>query len=576
MVGSTAWPAPGDQYDPSPLPDRVFRRRLALGGLIALVLLVVLYVAAAWVLSARVPRGTTVGGLDLGGLRAAEAERELTAAYQRLDGVLPVRASGTEVKLDLPKVGLTVDPAATVDELTGFSLNPASLWRHARGGDVRPVGSPAAGLSDQLNALKPATDRAPRDAAVTFTAQGPKLRDAVIGSSLQVGASAALIEGQWLVARGPLTLPTARNQPLITQEKAAAALSGIAEPAVSGPLELTVGDRTVTVSPAQLASALSLKNVGGELRPAVDGKKLRHAVLDANPGLGVEPKDARIVLSGGRPTIVPGVAGTTIDATSLSTLVLPVLQNGAQRSVTVRTVVEQPELTTAQARKLGVKERVSTFSTNLTSNPQRTENLRIAARTVNGTLVRPGETFSLNAVLGQRTAAKGYNQAPTIQGGRLVPDYGGGVSQMATTIFNNVFFAGLQDITHKAHSFYIPRYPEGREATVNFPTVDLRWRNDSKYGVLVQASVDSQVHVSFWSTKVWDIKAAKGPRTNVKPPKTVYDDSDDCVDQDPSDGFDVSVTRTFRRPGSSAVVRTQTFRTHYIPEDDVICGPKPR
>ena len=110
---------------------------------------------------------------------------------------------------------------------------------------------------------------------------------------------------------------------------------------------------------------------------------------------------------------------------------------------------------------------------------------------------------------------------------------------------------------------------------MNYPTVDLRWKNDSKYGVLVQASVDSQVHVSFWSTKTWDISAAKGPRSNVKPPKTIYDDSDDCVNQDPSDGFDVTVTRTFRRPGSSAVVRTQTFRTHYIPEDDVICRPKP-
>jgi hypothetical protein len=62
----------------------------------------------------------------------------------------------------------------------------------------------------------------------------------------------------------------------------------------------------------------------------------------------------------------------------------------------------------------------------------------------------------------------------------------------------------------------------------------------------------------------------------VKPPRKIYDDSKDCVNQDPSDGFDVTVTRTFRRPGSSAVVRTQTFRTHYIPEDDVVCGPKPR
>ena len=298
---------------------------------------------------------------------------------------------------------------------------------------------------------------------------------------------------------------------------------------------------------------------------------LRRAVLAVAPGVESVPHDARIVLHKGRPRIVPEVDGVALDPAALATAANSALLTPS-RTAAVAAVVRRPALTTEKARALGVRERVSTFSTVYPPLADRTNNLRIAARTVNGTLVLPGHTFSLNRVLGRRTPEKGYRQAPAIQGGRLVEDYGGGVSQMATTIFNNVFFAGLQDVHHKPHSLYISRYPEGREATVNFPTVDLVWRNDSPYGVLVQASVTGTVNVSFWSTKVWDVKAEKGPRTNYRTPKTVHDPQPGCVPQDPNPGFDVAVRRLFFK--GRTLVRTQTFTTSYAAEDEVICGPE--
>jgi vancomycin resistance protein YoaR len=248
--------------------------------------------------------------------------------------------------------------------------------------------------------------------------------------------------------------------------------------------------------------------------------------------------------------------------------------SGGRRTATVRTTTVRPKVSTADVRKYGVTERVSTFATRLTADARRTQNLTIAARTVNGTIVKSGQTFSLNGVLGERTPAKGYNQAPAISNGRLVRDYGGGVSQMATTIYNNVFFAGLDDIYHKPHSFYISRYPEGREATVNWPTVDLKWRNDSPYAVLIEAHVSGgQVNVSFWSTKVWTVKSTTSARSNFRTPKTIYDPDPGCVPQVASGGFDVSVGRHFYQKGS--LVKSETFRTSYIAEDRVICGEKP-
>ena len=146
---------------------------------------------------------------------------------------------------------------------------------------------------------------------------------------------------------------------------------------------------------------------------------------------------------------------------------------------------------------------------------------------------------------------------------------------MATTLFNAMFFAGLEDVEHKPHSFYISRYPEGREATVNYPTVDLKFRNDSPYGVLMETWVaDGQVHARFWSTKVWDeIQAGKSERSNYRTPTTIYDPSPECVSQAAQSGFDVTVTRTFVRAGVAE--RTEEFNTRYIAEDRVICAAQP-
>jgi vancomycin resistance protein YoaR len=541
-----------------------------------MVAVLLLYGGAAWAFSAKVPGGTTVAGVDVGGLSEPAAARKLTAAFAGLDGSLPVKIGSASAELDLTEAGLTLDAEATARSLAGFSLNPATLWRHVAGAGAQPAvpAVPAARLDAALAALGGEAGRPAADASITFVKGRAVLRNAAPGTALDRPAAAAAVRRGWL-GGGPLTLPTTSAEPEITQAEGEAALEDVARPAVSGPLTLRVGSRDVSVPAAVFAPALRMAAKGGRLDLVVDGKKLAAAVLAAQPSLGTAPKDARIELRGGKPVVVPGVAGVTLDAAALTAAVRPALTDPA-RTASVRMAVEEPDLTTAEARGLGVKERISTFSTNLTANPRRTENLRVAARTVDGTLVRPGETFSLNGVLGERTPQKGYNQAPAISGGRLVNDYGGGVSQMATTIYNNVFFSGLEVIHHKPHSFYISRYPEGREATVNYPTVDLKWRNDSSTAVLISASVGSQVTVSFYGTKTWDITASKSARTNLRTPGEVYDDTPGCVAQSANGGFDVSVTRTFHRPGASAVVKRETFRTTYIAEDRVVCGPKPR
>jgi vancomycin resistance protein YoaR len=236
----------------------------------------------------------------------------------------------------------------------------------------------------------------------------------------------------------------------------------------------------------------------------------------------------------------------------------------------MKVIPAAPKVTTAAAAGWGITAPISTFTTQFPVNPPRTTNIKIAVATLNGTVIRPGGQFSLNGTLGKRTPAKGYQQAPVIYGGRLVSDYGGGVSQVSTTTFNAAFFAGVRIDQHLAHSFYIARYPEGREATVSWPDVDQKWTNDTGAGILIQATTNgSDLAVTLWGTKKWNIEAVKGPRRNVVKPKVVIDAKAACVPQLPTPGFDVTVTQVFKKNG--AQVRTVGFNTHYIPEDTVKC-----
>jgi vancomycin resistance protein YoaR len=279
--------------------------------------------------------------------------------------------------------------------------------------------------------------------------------------------------------------------------------------------------------------------------------------------------------------VIPARPGVGYDPADVTNAFLElVTRPQGKREMAVKATVQEPEFTTQDARELGIKEKVSTFTTYYPYAEYRNTNIGRAAELVDGTLLKPGETFSLNDVVGERTRENGFTEGFIISDGIFKEDLGGGVSQMATTTFNAMFFAGLEDVEHKPHSFYIDRYPVGREATVAWGAVDLRFRNDTKYGVLIEADVTPStpstsgvVTVSMWSTKVWDVTATTSARYNATSPETRVLRTEDCYPNEGYGGFDVDVTRTFRRAGSTEVAKTETFHTTYTPSDTVICEP---
>jgi len=228
---------------------------------------------------------------------------------------------------------------------------------------------------------------------------------------------------------------------------------------------------------------------------------------------------------------------------------------------------------------LAIKERVSTFTTYYPYAEYRNVNLGRAAELMNGTLLKPGETFSLNGTVGERTRANGFTEGYIISDGILVTDLGGGVSQMATTTFNAMFFAGLEDVEHKPHSFYIDRYPIGREATVAWGAIDLQFRNDTPYGVLISANVtpatvssSGVVTVSMYSTPHWNITTSESARYNITKAKVRRVGTRECHNNEGYGGFEIDVKRFFAPAGANTETREpENFNTVYTPSDTVIC-----
>jgi vancomycin resistance protein YoaR len=314
----------------------------------------------------------------------------------------------------------------------------------------------------------------------------------------------------------------------------------------------------------------------------MDAKKLRRNANSAIKKVEfVEPRNATVRLVNGKPQVIPAVNGTTVAADDLKKAIEPVLTKpAAERTVRVQLIGAKATFSTADAKKLGIKRVTGQFTTYFPYLPYRNINIGRAAALINGTLLKPGDVFSLNQIVGERTKANGFTEGFIIKDGRFRKDLGGGVSQSATTTFNAMFFAGLKDVFHKPHGLFIDRYPAGREATVAWPSVDLKFQNDTKYGVLVQAYIvkgtpsrKGSITVKMWSTKTYDKIVATAPdKSNFKNGREVTDDSPKCEPSSSVPGFDVRYQRLFYQNGD--VVRRENFFWRYAPTDKVTCKKK--
>ena len=572
-------------------PSRSRRVWWILAGLFGA--LVAAYLVAYAAAGTGIARGTTVLGVSIGGM-TPESARQVLARELRdgTEAAIPVTVGPLQSTVDPVAAGLSMDIGATVDAAGARSWNPVELVAALTGEDeVDPVVRvERALLRAAVDDLAAEVAQEPvdggvaydKDAAIVRTEPQPGVRLERAGARRALRA--AYLSGRHLrSAAGEADVAAARLpanvvRPAIDEDEVERTVTEVAEPAVAEPVEVTVAGSSLTVGPRTIARALTFVPAGAVLEPALDGRRLHRALADELAAIEQPARDASFDVSSGRPRVVPARQGRAVLPDTLASAVLPVLSlSGSARAVDVPLEKSEPEISTADARDLGVRELIGEFTTYYPSNyAPRLQNIHRAADLLDDTLVLPGETFSFNETVGERTAARGFAPGFIISGGIIEVDYGGGVSQLVTTTFNAGFFAGLEIVEHNPHSFYISRYPEGRESTVAWGVKDLRMRNDYDTAVFLTTSyTSSSVTVRVWGTKVYRIEATKGPRYDITPFRVINDSRPagvsrgDCVPTSGVPGFKVVVERIFYK--GNARVRTEEFHTTYQPEHEVRC-----
>ncbi|MBB3051704.1 vancomycin resistance protein YoaR [Prauserella isguenensis] len=548
----------------------------AVFGVLALV-----YVVDVFATSGDVPRGTVVAGVEVGGMSRSDAENKLRSELEpRMTQPVQYRAGDVDSEFDPRQAGLRLNWKETLDRAGDQPLNPfsriASLFSE-REVDVVTEAEPNQ-LENALVSVQETVDREPVEGTIRFEGATPEAVEPKNGQKLDVAGAENVITRDWADGKR-ISLPVDSTPVSVSSEDVQAMLRDVAEPAVSAPVVVRGEGADGTLEPEEIAAALSFTPENGKLTPKIDRKKMAEGVQEELSDTVQKGRDAEIVFEDGKPTVKPSKDGKRIKWKETFQPLMDVLQRDEQREIEAAYEKKEPETTTKEAKQLGVKEVIGEFSTDGFA-PDSGVNIRRVAEEVDGTIVKPGETFSLNQHTGPRTKAQGYVEAGIIEDGAPGKAVGGGISQFATTLYNASYFAGMTDAGHQEHSYYISRYPEGREATV-FQTpdgasvIDLAFTNNLPNGVAIQTVwTPNDITIKLWGTKKYDVQSRTGKRTDVvKPKEKQGPEGDQCSPSNGAPGFTVTDTRVLRDLESGAVdEETRTVR--YNPQPKIVCGNK--
>ena len=540
----------------------------------------------------RLPAGTTVAGLDVGGLDLGAA----TAALERRSDALehtPIEfvAGGRTFSLRASQLGVRPDWAAAVRQAAASTdgIAPVRGLKRVRtrifGADVEPhVDVFPSVLRYTVGRIAAAVDRPAVDASlerrglsfVTTPARPGVRLDRPLAAATIVNALASLERD------GPVRLPVARAQPRVVEDDLADAAT-TAQTAVSGAVTLTVGPTRFRLPRWRIAQLLDLPD-GGATGVSVAGPSAQRWLASLARSVDREPRDATFRVVSGGIELVPSHAGRTLDLAAARKALERAVFSTTGRAATIATSTTPAARTTEEARAMGIDEVVGSYTTTYGGTPGRLHNVQLVAELIDGALVAPGARFSFNETTGERNAAKGFEEAPVIINGELESGIGGGVCQVSTTVFNAAFEAGLSIEKRTNHALYISHYPLGRDATVNYPDLDLVFRNDTDHWLLLRTFVSpGALTVNLYGTSPGRrVETETAPlRVDGKVPwKRIDDDTmfkgQKVVEQWGSPPRSTSVRRRVYQPDGTLLYDT-TWRSYYTGEPTVVrLGTKPR
>jgi len=548
-----------------------------------------------------VPRNVSVAGVELGGLGREDALLAVEAHEAMLvESPAYFVVNATRYELEPASVGLDVDTAAIVSRalaqrqeeglfggfmawLDGFTT-PITL--------ELPVTVDTEAVTDLLDFWEidaipnPAYEGDIQIAGGNVIAQYPEAGEALDKER----ASALVYNTLRVVERQDTELPVTTSYPELTEEDIDAAVEEV-QRLIDGPVTLR-SEATgflITFEPDQIEQAvvIDIRQRPAQVDVSIDDEVIAAILAPHHGEFEIRPVSAAytIDLATNKVTIIAGRSGTKLDLPG----VVASLHNAALGSGFGEFPVlegDEPAFTTEEAEAFFADiELVSQFSTRYTAGQDRTHNIQLMADLVDGAMVLPGQTWSINEHVGERTEKKGFVAAPAIIGGIVQccdhpANIGGGVSQFGTTLYNAVFFGCYEDVEHTPHSLYFTRYPEGREATLGFPKPDVIFRNNTDTPVIIKAHYSSkEITVKFFGSNGGkECTSETSERMDLREHEEVLVRDEPEEDQRPlrpgesrvvqsgKDGFTVFVTRIIKMPDGTEI-REEPFFWRYSTVD---------
>ena len=522
-----------------------------------------------------VPRGTAIGGVEIGGMEPTAAVDLLQAELgDVVHEPVEVRAGELTTGFIPAEAGLSLNFADAVAQVGTQGEHPLSLVT----GLFRTTEADVATDIDEgvflprIDAMHAELTPEPADGAVALVDGRVDITPAVTGQDVDRAGLESAVRTDWIDPAG-VEVDAGTTEPAINEDVVTEAAEGPAAAAVSGPLVVQGRDDVDgVIEPARMGEVLTFVPEDGQLRTDIDVEAARAILDETLAGTESQVSNAQISFSGGARQITPHSDGVTIDwEATLADVAERVTAAGDERVWEAVYVDDPAAFTTEMAQTATLNEVVGEFTTSGYSQTSGV-NIGLTASTVNGAIVAPGEVFSLNGYTGPRGTAQGYVPGGIIIDGRAGEAVGGGISQFATTLYNAAYFAGMEDVAHTPHSYYISRYPAGREATVYEGTIDLQFRNTSDYPVRIETTVGGgSVTVRLTGVRTVQVESVNGGRWAQTQPQVRNISGSDCIPSGGAPGFTTSDTRIIRDLSGNELSR-ETTTTVYDPQPTVRCS----
>lgn len=373
-----------------------------------------------------------------------------------------------------------------------------------------------------------------------------------------------------------------QTEPTVTLENAQKAQLQAQAIIDGGHLTLANSDKTYQIDLDTLSNWLTATPSGEDLVVDLDRQKLKDFLKIVALSIDIGPQDAMLKIADGKVVIATASRdGSTVDidatAAKIAANLLSRFQVGSSKESSLQIVVKitKPNITAETLASLGLSSLIGSGTTSFNKSPSnRISNITLGAKLLNGLLIKPGETFSTLAHLGEIDASSGFLPELVIKENRTVPEYGGGLCQVSTTLFRAALNSGLKIVERQNHKYRVSYYepPVGMDATIYDPAPDFKFINDTPGYILIQSSVvGTKITFDFYGTKdgrvvtistpvVYDVTSP--PEPIMEPTDTLPTGEQKQVDH-AHDGASASFNYLVNR--GDEILEKVTFVSHYVP-----------